>query len=159
MFRSSRRRVKKSVFLLILESLGTSELILIGIVALIFLGPRRLPEIAKKIGKVMADLRGTANEFKNTWEREVDFEEETKALRLDVIEEEVADPVARENSILSEFEDSSAIDVPAIKAIDKERFDALTAESGLPENAENGGRHGNTPAEESDLLSDKRNWL
>jgi len=147
------------LFLLIFESLGTSELILIGIVALIFLGPRRLPEIAKKIGKVMADLRGTANEFKNTWEREVDFEEESKALRLDVIEEEVDQPVPRENSILSETEDTSAIDAPAIKAIDKERFDALKAEAGLPVNADNGNHHEETPAEEPDLLSDKRNWL
>ena len=147
------------MFLFILESLGTSELILIGIVALIFLGPRRLPEIAKKIGKVMADLRGTANEFKNTWEREVDFEEETKALRLDVIEEEAAEPVARENTILPEIEEATAIDVPAIKAIDKERFDALSAEAGLPVNAENGDHDRHAPVEEPDLLSDKRNWL
>ena len=147
------------MFLLIFESLGTSELILIGIVALIFLGPRRLPEIAKKIGRVMADLRGTANEFKNTWEREVDFEEETKALRLDVIEEEVDQPVPRENSILSEAVASTDFEAPAIKAIDKERFDALKAEAGLPVNAENGKHHEETPAEEPDLLSDKRNWL
>ena len=59
------------MYLFIFESLGTSELILIGIVALIFLGPRRLPEIARKVGKMMADLRGTANEFKQTWEKEV----------------------------------------------------------------------------------------
>jgi Tat protein translocase TatB subunit len=147
------------VYLFIFESLGTSELIMIGIVALIFLGPRRLPEIAKKIGKVMADLRGTANEFKNTWEREVDFEEETKALRLDLLEEEVKEPMPRENSILPGLEENPAVDAPAIKAIDKERFDALTAEAGLPVNAENGDHHDDTPAEEPDLLSDKRNWL
>ena len=147
------------MYLFIFESLGTSELILIGIVALMFLGPRRLPEIAKKIGKVMADLRGTANEFKNTWEREVDFEEETKALRLDLIEEEATETLPGENSILSEVEEKPAIDIPAIKAIDKERFDALTTEAGLPVNAENGDHHEDTPAEEPDLLSDKRNWL
>lgn len=146
------------MFLLIFESLGTSELILIGIVALIFLGPRRLPEIAKKIGRVMADLRGTANEFKQTWEREVDFEEETKALRLDVIEEEVTQPELPENSILPHGEPVEAMSAPEIKAIDKERFDALKAEAGVPVNAEN-GNHEPTPAEEPDLLSDKRNWL
>jgi sec-independent protein translocase protein TatB len=51
------------VFLFILESIGTSELILIGIIALIFLGPRKLPQIAKTIGKTMADFRNTTNEF------------------------------------------------------------------------------------------------
>src|SRR5215213_4314244 len=69
------------MFLFILESIGTSELIFIGIIALIFLGPRKLPQIAKTIGKTMADFRSTTNEFKSTWEREVNFEEETQALR------------------------------------------------------------------------------
>jgi Tat protein translocase TatB subunit len=62
------------MFLFILESIGTAELLVIGIIALIFLGPRRLPEIARKIGKIMAEFRGTANDFKQTWEREVDIE-------------------------------------------------------------------------------------
>ena len=39
--------------LFIFESIGTSELLLVGIVALIFLGPRKLPELAKKAGKIM----------------------------------------------------------------------------------------------------------
>ncbi|MBK6722861.1 MAG: twin-arginine translocase subunit TatB [Acidobacteria bacterium] len=82
------------MFLFILESIGTSELILIGIVALMFLGPRRLPEIAKKAGKIMSEFRGTANEFKQTWQQEVDFEEEKKALDLNTIEAE-AQPVVR----------------------------------------------------------------
>ena len=140
------------MFLFILESLGTSELILIGIVALIFLGPRRLPEIARKIGKVMADLRGTANEFKSTWEKEVDFEEETKALRLDLLEEESEKPVARENSISST--EPASVELPAVKQIDKESFDAMTAEAKESTNGNN-----NEPQEEPDLLSDKRNWL
>lgn len=67
--------------LFILESIGTSELILIGIIALIFLGPRKLPQIARTIGKTMADFRNTTTEFKSTWEREVNFEEEAQALR------------------------------------------------------------------------------
>jgi len=69
------------VFLFILESIGTSELLLIGIIALIFLGPRKLPQIARTIGKTMAEFRNTTNEFKSTWEREVNFQEETDALR------------------------------------------------------------------------------
>ena len=76
------------MFLFIFESIGTSELILIGIVALIFLGPRKLPEMARKIGKIMAEFRGTANEFKETWQREVSFEEEAKAFDLNTLEAE-----------------------------------------------------------------------
>lgn len=63
------------MYLFILESIGTSELILIGIVALIVFGPRKLPEMARMIGKTMADFRRTTNEFKSTWEKEVNLEE------------------------------------------------------------------------------------
>jgi len=150
------------LYLFIFESLGTSELILIGIVALIFLGPRRLPEIARKIGKVMADLRGTANEFKQTWEKEVDLEEETRALRIDnLLEEADEKPVPRENKIQAEIKTGSTpVEVPAIKAMNKEEFDALAATANEPQSAN--GHHEpaeETEQEEPDLLSDKRNWL
>lgn len=145
------------MFLFIFESLGTSELLLIGIVALIFLGPRRLPEIARKIGKMMAEFRSTANEFKETWEREVDLEEEQKALDLDLIEEEAVKPVARENRILGETAVSPEIETPAIKQIDQEQFEAMKAENG---NVSNGTvSETDSTVDEPDVLSDKRNWL
>ena len=152
------------MYLFIFESLGTSELILIGIVALIFLGPRRLPEIARKVGKVMADLRSTANDFKSTWEKEVDLEEEAKALRIDnILDEEPEDkPVPRENSILAESGDgTSTIEVPAIKAMNREEFEALTTVRDEVSVKTNGHHEAAEEAEteEPDLLSDKRNWL
>lgn len=145
------------MLLFIFESVGTSELILIGIVALIFLGPRRMPEIARKIGKMMAEFRGTANDFKETWQREVDFEEEQKALRLDLLDEEAEKPtpIARENSILAP---SKPVAAPEVRNIGTEQFEAL-------KNSTQAVRPTPTPeeapedVEEPDLLSDKRNWL
>lgn len=61
-------------FLLILESFGTSEMLVILVVALIFFGPRKLPEISRKIGKSLAEFRKASEDFKRTWEREVAIE-------------------------------------------------------------------------------------
>lgn len=44
-------------------NIGTAELILIFIIALIVVGPRRLPEIARSLGKIMNDLRRMSQEF------------------------------------------------------------------------------------------------
>lgn len=60
--------------LLILDTLGTQEMVLILVVALIFFGPRKLPQISRQIGKSLADFRKASEDFKNTWEREVSLE-------------------------------------------------------------------------------------
>jgi sec-independent protein translocase protein TatB len=61
-------------YIFILESIGTAELLLIGLVALIIFGPRKLPELARMLGKARNEFRKTTDEFKETWTREVDFE-------------------------------------------------------------------------------------
>lgn len=63
------------MFLFIGESLGMQELILIGVIALIVFGPRKLPQMARTIGKMMSEFRKATNDFKSTWEKEVDFED------------------------------------------------------------------------------------
>lgn len=139
------------MLLFILESLGTSELILIGIVALIFLGPRRLPEIAKKAGKIMAEFRGTASEFKETWQREVDFEEEKKALDLDSIEAE-AKPVARE-------EPASAGELPAVPQVTEADPDVIKERIAAAQAVEEVGAPEPEKPEFDSAVNDKRNWL
>ena len=137
------------MFLFIFESIGTSELIVIAVVALMFLGPRKLPQIAKTIGKTMADFRSTANEFKSTWEKEVDFEVEAEALRTGDLSEE--NTVAREVPTIPPPENS--ILAPSITEIGKETFDNLTATKTEPE------AKAEETAGETDPLSDKRTWL
>lgn len=60
--------------LLFLESIGTTELLVILVVALVVFGPRRLPELGRKLGKGMAEFRRVSDDFKRTWEREVDLD-------------------------------------------------------------------------------------
>lgn len=44
------------------------EILVIAIFALIVFGPRKLPDIARTVGKVLGELRRTANEFKTEFE-------------------------------------------------------------------------------------------
>jgi TatA/E family protein of Tat protein translocase len=62
------------VFALILDSLGSTELLFILVVALIFFGPRKLPTLARSMGKGLAEFRKASDDFKRTWEREVALE-------------------------------------------------------------------------------------
>jgi Tat protein translocase TatB subunit len=66
------------LFLLILESLGTWELLLVAIVALVVFGPRKIPELARKAGKILHEFRQVSNEFRDTWEREVKLDDDEK---------------------------------------------------------------------------------
>ena len=61
-------------------SIGTQEIILIFIIALIVFGPRKLPEIGKAIGKGLADFKKASNELRQTWEEEVSLDKEKAAL-------------------------------------------------------------------------------
>jgi TatA/E family protein of Tat protein translocase len=63
------------VFLLILDSLGSTELFFILLMALVFFGPRKLPQLSRTMGKHLAEFRKASEDFKRTWEREVAFEE------------------------------------------------------------------------------------
>jgi sec-independent protein translocase protein TatB len=51
-------------------SVSPAELLTIALVALIVFGPKRLPEISRKAGKVLRDLKETASELKAGLEAE-----------------------------------------------------------------------------------------
>jgi len=53
-------------------SLGGPEIFLILVIALIVFGPRKLPEIGKSMGRMMAEFRKASNDFKRTIEEEVE---------------------------------------------------------------------------------------
>ncbi|MBU1628369.1 twin-arginine translocase TatA/TatE family subunit [bacterium] len=54
--------------------IGFQELIVILIIALIIVGPKKLPEIAKAIGRGLAELRKASNDIKDLVN--VDMDEE-----------------------------------------------------------------------------------
>lgn len=60
--------------LLFFEFIGTSELIVVLVVALIIFGPRKLPELGRSLGMALHQVRSASEDFKRTWETEARLE-------------------------------------------------------------------------------------
>jgi sec-independent protein translocase protein TatB len=63
--------------------IGGFEILVIGIVALLVVGPKDLPLLMRKIGRVMARARAMANEFRSS------FDEMARQSELDELRKEV----------------------------------------------------------------------
>ena len=59
--------------------LGMGEIVLILVIALVVFGPRKLPELGKSLGQAMSQFRRASEDFKRTWEQEVDMEKIRKS--------------------------------------------------------------------------------
>jgi sec-independent protein translocase protein TatB len=55
-----------------LFGVGAGELLLIMVLALVVIGPERLPEVAGQIGRTVADLRRQANQLTGEFQRSLD---------------------------------------------------------------------------------------
>lgn len=68
--------------------IGTSELILILVLALLIVGPRELPRIGREVGKAFRSFQRAADDVKESITREIeDVGKEVK----DAVEEEAKD--------------------------------------------------------------------
>lgn len=65
--------------------IGFSELVVVGLVALVVLGPERLPKAARTVGILVGRLRNSFNSIKADVERELGAQE----LRLQLRNEEI----------------------------------------------------------------------
>jgi sec-independent protein translocase protein TatB len=61
--------------------IGMAEILLILIVALIIWGPRRIPEIAKTLGRMMHNLRKATTDLTREVTKEIDIEEKDSLLQ------------------------------------------------------------------------------
>jgi len=94
-------------------TLGGPEIFLILVVALIVFGPRRLPEIGKSVGKMLAEFRKASNDFKRTIEDEV----EAERLREDTARAAPAPPAASAPAATTE---APHVEQPAPPAVSRE---------------------------------------
>src|SRR5438093_2874711 len=78
-------------------SLGGPEIVLIFVVALIVFGPKRLPEIGRKVGGLVRELRRATGEFRSSVEREIGLDpveglDQARKARRDILAT-VSDPI------------------------------------------------------------------
>ena len=56
--------------------IGMPELVVILVVALVVLGPKRLPEVARQLGKAMAEFRRQSSDLLEDFQSQVLLEDE-----------------------------------------------------------------------------------
>ena len=103
--------------LFVFEFLGTTELLVIAVVALVLFGPRKLPEIGRTVGKAIGEFKRASDDFKRTWEYEVEVETRKPA----------TDPAPA-------FQDGSSGDTSALPAYDAGAgdFDGSQPQTAVP---------------------------
>ena len=137
-------------YLFIFESIGTSELLLIAVIALMVFGPRKLPELARTIAKTMGEFRRSTDEFKRTWEKEVDFEGDKNNADVGSIGY-LGLPIKSEKTIeRTSVSSNNEIIAPEIKEINKEEF-----EKNLPIQEVKVAKQ----LEAEKTIDEKRDWL
>lgn len=143
------------MFLFIFEGLGTSELLLILVVALVLFGPRKLPQLSRSLGKSLANFKRASEDFKQTWEKEVARE---SAIKEALIGEAM---LPEDRSIMGEPRDRSQA------VLEASENGPADDDAGAPAAAPAGSGDGATvargaalPAEEpEDAPTRKRDWL
>jgi len=83
--------------------IGTTEIVVILVVALLVLGPKKLPEIAKSLGKTLGEFRRVTTDVKRTIEMEADQEEQVRAKKR--IKKEMAQKPSKESPPPEEKDD------------------------------------------------------
>jgi Tat protein translocase TatB subunit len=112
-------------------SVGTGEWIVLFVVILIVVGPKRLPEVARKIGRMMEMFRRAADEFKD---------------QLMSMDQEISTPSAP-----APTEDTQAAEASGGGDVSDSSYDYASA---YPDSAEYPGNEGQVENWSSDGVSD-----
>ena len=93
--------------------IGFSELMVIGVVALLVIGPEKLPKVARTLGHLLGRAQRYVNDVKSDINREIQLDE-LKKLQAEVTES----ARSLEDSVRKEYETARAsVEVPAQAAV------------------------------------------
>jgi sec-independent protein translocase protein TatB len=128
--------------------LSVPHMIVVFLVVLVVFGPQKLPELARSLGKLMAEFRKASTDFKSAFEEEMrDLERQARIaeLRKKTAEAEAAEAKAKESPAASSATsgtetlpeaaaDYPAGDGPVVKPVAEAipRLDASNGESVTP---------------------------
>lgn len=104
--------------------IGSTELLVILIVALLVLGPKNLPKIAHTLGKALGEFRRVSTDFQRTLNTEIAFEEDAEKHKK-AADATVATPTATASAEAAPpVTAADAAAEPTVASTDKTKVDA-----------------------------------
>ena len=108
--------------------IGMPEMLLILAVALIVIGPKKLPDLAKSLGRAFGEFKKATNDLKDSLEIDTDLRDVSKT--FDEVADEITDSVDVSASQTESTEtDSASQDEAEVSAAPPEDEDRMEAEA------------------------------
>ena len=108
--------------------IGMPEMLLILAVALIVIGPKKLPDLAKSLGRAFGEFKKATNDLKGSLEIDTDLSDVSKT--FDEVADEITDSVDVSASQTESIDtDSAAQDEAEVSAAPPEDEDRIEAEA------------------------------
>ena len=97
--------------------IGMPELVIILVIALIVIGPQKLPDLAKSLGKGLAEFKKATDDFKQTIETDTRTAEEKEHLaKLAEAKQKAEEEKAKEAEELRAKVEGKPVEAPVLQA-------------------------------------------
>lgn len=90
-------------------NIGMTELLLIGAIALVVLGPSKLPQFARALGRALTEFKRASNEFKTTLKDEFDQAAGPQTKDLALLAKEVRQGIKPHKDITQALETAAKV--------------------------------------------------
>jgi len=155
------------VYPLFLEFLGTTEVLVILVAALVLFGPRKLPELSRSLGKSLAQFKSASEDFKRTWEQEASVDQAKQEAQIEramlpednAVIEATEDRTAAVLSATQPAEQTYARGTATATDVAPSVADSMTTQTGFDTSSGTEAGASYNVAATSPAPSSKRDWL